>query len=184
MCEFIYFLLFPIHFFFLRCELSVTSMRTRSGKVFIHMKNLRWVWSPKHLMVSFDSYEAASRLRRMFLLLLFYTDVPPAKTQAKDTDPALQSCLGPSHHLCQTGEQKTCSCVLCLQCLTSIPRVCHLNSQHNDRVCPAHTLAGRSWPGNGQRQHPDRVMLEQTSDCLACGQFLQQCRFLYSADRQ
>lgn len=93
--------------------------------------------SPKRLMFRFDFLETASKLWHMFLLLLFYVDVAPAKTQAEDTDSALQSGLCPPHHLCQTGEQKVCSCVLCLQFLTAVSQVCNLRSQHNDRVCPA-----------------------------------------------
>lgn len=94
-------------------------------------------WSPKRLMLRFDFYDA-------FLLLLFLcTDVPPAKTQAKDTNSALQSGLRSSDHLCQTGEQKVCSCVVCLQFLTTVPQVCYVWLQLNDCVCQAHAHTPR-----------------------------------------
>lgn len=140
--------------------------------------------SPKHLMVRFDFLEAASKLWHMFLLLLFYVDVAPAKTQAEDTDSALQSGLRPPHHLCQTGEQKVCSCVLCLQFLTE---VCNLRSQRNDRVCPAHTHT-HTLAEAGQEMGRDSVLitwcLSKHQIILPSASFFWQYCFLYAEDGQ
>lgn len=87
-------------------------------------------------MVKFDFYAASPKPFPPFLLF-----VPPAKTQAQGPNPALHGGLRPPYRLCQTGEQRVRSCVVCLPFLTAVPQVCNLSLQHNDRVCvcPVHT---------------------------------------------